>query len=265
MPQLFSAVIDVARADPIVAHIFRTHFWFTEERLRRPTTRFAALAAQGRRRQDLRQRVQREGFDRRRQPGVQHPVAARPGGRLPPRRREVLQHRHPVLGLPDRHRHHRPRLRRHRGGARRPRRRSADRRLGRLRPAPHRHRAPPRSTTSRWPPTRSSRTPRTTPSPYPRVQYASLQLYIHAVVAGILARRRRRRRGAAAFARPQLQPRPHRAAHRRPAAAAPARRTGQHRLRSRGPPCWTPPRRSRPPTRLGSTAFRTPSWPPRRS
>ena len=34
VPQLFSAVIDVARADPIVAHIFRTHFWFTEERLR---------------------------------------------------------------------------------------------------------------------------------------------------------------------------------------------------------------------------------------
>lgn len=34
MPQLFSAVIDVAKADPIVAHIFRTHFWFTEERLR---------------------------------------------------------------------------------------------------------------------------------------------------------------------------------------------------------------------------------------
>jgi alkylation response protein AidB-like acyl-CoA dehydrogenase len=36
VPQLFSAVIDVARADPIVAHIFRTHFWFTEERLRAP-------------------------------------------------------------------------------------------------------------------------------------------------------------------------------------------------------------------------------------
>jgi alkylation response protein AidB-like acyl-CoA dehydrogenase len=36
VPQLFSAVIDVARADPIVAHIFRTHFWFTEERLRTP-------------------------------------------------------------------------------------------------------------------------------------------------------------------------------------------------------------------------------------
>jgi alkylation response protein AidB-like acyl-CoA dehydrogenase len=35
VPQLFSAVIDVAQADPIVAHIFRTHFWFTEERLRR--------------------------------------------------------------------------------------------------------------------------------------------------------------------------------------------------------------------------------------
>ena len=34
MPQLFSAVIDVAHADPIVAHIFRTHFWFVEERLR---------------------------------------------------------------------------------------------------------------------------------------------------------------------------------------------------------------------------------------
>ncbi|MBS1691739.1 MAG: acyl-CoA dehydrogenase family protein [Actinobacteria bacterium] len=32
--ELFSAVIDVARADPIVAHIFRTHFWFVEERLR---------------------------------------------------------------------------------------------------------------------------------------------------------------------------------------------------------------------------------------
>ena len=34
LPQLFSAIIDVARADPIVAHIFRTHFWFVEERLR---------------------------------------------------------------------------------------------------------------------------------------------------------------------------------------------------------------------------------------
>jgi alkylation response protein AidB-like acyl-CoA dehydrogenase len=34
VPQLFSAVVDVAQADPIVAHIFRTHFWFTEERLR---------------------------------------------------------------------------------------------------------------------------------------------------------------------------------------------------------------------------------------
>ncbi|MET0899782.1 MAG: acyl-CoA dehydrogenase family protein [Mycobacterium sp.] len=32
--ELFSAVIDVAHADPIVAHIFRTHFWFVEERLR---------------------------------------------------------------------------------------------------------------------------------------------------------------------------------------------------------------------------------------
>ena len=34
VPQLFSAIIDVASADPIVAHIFRTHFWFVEERLR---------------------------------------------------------------------------------------------------------------------------------------------------------------------------------------------------------------------------------------
>ncbi|OBB61150.1 acyl-CoA dehydrogenase [Mycobacterium sp. 852013-51886_SCH5428379] len=34
VPQLFSTVIDVATADPVVAHIFRTHFWFTEERLR---------------------------------------------------------------------------------------------------------------------------------------------------------------------------------------------------------------------------------------
>ncbi|TRW80912.1 acyl-CoA dehydrogenase [Mycolicibacterium sp. 018/SC-01/001] len=37
VPQLFSTVIDVARADPIVAHIFRTHFWFVEERLRTST------------------------------------------------------------------------------------------------------------------------------------------------------------------------------------------------------------------------------------
>ncbi|SEH70124.1 Acyl-CoA dehydrogenase [Mycolicibacterium rutilum] len=34
VPQLFASVIDVAHADPIVAHIFRTHFWFVEERLR---------------------------------------------------------------------------------------------------------------------------------------------------------------------------------------------------------------------------------------
>jgi alkylation response protein AidB-like acyl-CoA dehydrogenase len=32
--QQFSSVIDVAHADPIVAHIFRTHFWFVEECLR---------------------------------------------------------------------------------------------------------------------------------------------------------------------------------------------------------------------------------------
>ncbi|MGE2717447.1 acyl-CoA dehydrogenase family protein [Mycolicibacterium litorale] len=34
VPQLFSAIIELASADPIVAHIFRTHFWFVEERLR---------------------------------------------------------------------------------------------------------------------------------------------------------------------------------------------------------------------------------------
>lgn len=34
VPQLFSTIIDVAAADPIVAHIFRAHFWFVEERLR---------------------------------------------------------------------------------------------------------------------------------------------------------------------------------------------------------------------------------------
>ncbi|BBY14759.1 acyl-CoA dehydrogenase family protein [Mycolicibacterium litorale] len=34
VPQTFSAIIELAAADPIVAHIFRTHFWFVEERLR---------------------------------------------------------------------------------------------------------------------------------------------------------------------------------------------------------------------------------------
>ena len=34
--QLFSAVIDLAEADPVVAHIVRTHYWFVEERLRSP-------------------------------------------------------------------------------------------------------------------------------------------------------------------------------------------------------------------------------------
>jgi alkylation response protein AidB-like acyl-CoA dehydrogenase len=36
VPELFATVIDVAQADPIVAHIFRAHFWFAEERLRTP-------------------------------------------------------------------------------------------------------------------------------------------------------------------------------------------------------------------------------------
>jgi alkylation response protein AidB-like acyl-CoA dehydrogenase len=33
--EAFAATIDVARADPIVAHIFRSHFWFVEETLRK--------------------------------------------------------------------------------------------------------------------------------------------------------------------------------------------------------------------------------------
>ncbi len=48
MPQLFSAVIDVAQADPIVAHIFRTHFWFVEERLRaHASDKWLDLVAEG--------------------------------------------------------------------------------------------------------------------------------------------------------------------------------------------------------------------------
>jgi alkylation response protein AidB-like acyl-CoA dehydrogenase len=51
VPELFSAVIDVARADPIVAHIFRTHFWFVEERLRTvsdpASTRWLSKVAEG--------------------------------------------------------------------------------------------------------------------------------------------------------------------------------------------------------------------------
>ncbi|MGU3654208.1 acyl-CoA dehydrogenase family protein, partial [Mycolicibacterium sp. A43C] len=47
VPQLFSSVIDVARADPIVAHIFRAHFWFVEERLRAQSRRWLDLAAAG--------------------------------------------------------------------------------------------------------------------------------------------------------------------------------------------------------------------------
>ena len=47
VPQLFSAVIDVARADPIVAHIFRAHFWFVEERLRSDDRRWLDKVAAG--------------------------------------------------------------------------------------------------------------------------------------------------------------------------------------------------------------------------
>ncbi|MGC0366061.1 alkylation response protein AidB-like acyl-CoA dehydrogenase [Rhodococcus sp. 27YEA15] len=35
--ELFSVIIDLAEADPIVAHILRTHYWFVEEKLRAAT------------------------------------------------------------------------------------------------------------------------------------------------------------------------------------------------------------------------------------
>lgn len=35
--ELFGVIIDLAEADPIVAHILRTHYWFVEERLRGAT------------------------------------------------------------------------------------------------------------------------------------------------------------------------------------------------------------------------------------
>ncbi|WP_442928684.1 acyl-CoA dehydrogenase family protein [Mycobacterium sp. Root265] len=47
VPQMFSAVIDVAQADPIVAHIFRAHFWFVEERLRSQSRRWLDLVSEG--------------------------------------------------------------------------------------------------------------------------------------------------------------------------------------------------------------------------
>jgi len=47
VPQLFSAVIDVAQADPIVAHIFRAHFWFVEERLRSQSRKWLDLVSEG--------------------------------------------------------------------------------------------------------------------------------------------------------------------------------------------------------------------------
>lgn len=35
--ELFGVIVDLAEADPIVAHILRTHYWFVEERLRQST------------------------------------------------------------------------------------------------------------------------------------------------------------------------------------------------------------------------------------
>jgi alkylation response protein AidB-like acyl-CoA dehydrogenase len=36
MRRFFGAIVDLAEADPVVAHIVRTHYWFVEERLREP-------------------------------------------------------------------------------------------------------------------------------------------------------------------------------------------------------------------------------------
>lgn len=50
--QLFAAVMDIAEADPVVAHILRVHYWFAEERLRSKDTavrsRWLAEIANGR-------------------------------------------------------------------------------------------------------------------------------------------------------------------------------------------------------------------------
>ena len=88
--------------------------------------------------------------------------------------------------------------------------------------------------TSPSPPTRSSPTRRTTPTRCPSVQYAVAAALHPRGGRRHPGRRRRRRRDAAALARPQLQPRPDRPAHRRPAAATAARRAGQHRVRREG-------------------------------
>lgn len=36
--QLFGAIIEIAEADPVIAHILRVHYWFVEERLRSPAS-----------------------------------------------------------------------------------------------------------------------------------------------------------------------------------------------------------------------------------
>ena len=190
--QLFSTMIDVAHADPIVAHIFRTHFWFVEERLR--ALRADPADAVSRRWLDevAAGKLFANAFSEKGTLAVGSLVF---NTRLLPdgdgafrlERREVLQHRHAVLRLPDRRHHHRPRL----GGIgdrpRRPGRCAADRRLGRLRPAPNRHRHHGFHATWRCRPTRCSPIRPYDAEPAPTVQYASLQLYIHAVVAGVLA------------------------------------------------------------------------------
>jgi alkylation response protein AidB-like acyl-CoA dehydrogenase len=94
VPQLFSAMIDVAHADPIVAHIFRTHFWFVEERLRTAddasSARWLHKVAEG--------KIFGNAFSEKGSLAVGNlismPACCPPKWRLPAERREVLQHRH---------------------------------------------------------------------------------------------------------------------------------------------------------------------------
>jgi len=94
VPQLFSAMIDVTHSDPIVAHIFRTHFWFVEERLRTAddasSARWLHKVAEG--------KIFGNAFSEKGSLAVGNlismPACCPPKWRLPAERREVLQHRH---------------------------------------------------------------------------------------------------------------------------------------------------------------------------
>ncbi len=121
--QSISNIIDLATADPIVAHIFRTHFWFAEQQLR--------TVSEARSRSWLAKAA--EGGSNAVGAWSSTPDCCRYRG-LPTHRREVLQHRDTVRRLPDRCCHHRPRLGGHRHRPDRSRRCPAGRRLGRLQP-----------------------------------------------------------------------------------------------------------------------------------